>query len=277
MIGPLFSFQAPNPLLRNLIREHQIIRFAFGPDSEVPVKPYWPRPACAIAFYPRDREWISGMDGAPAWRKPRAAVIGQPTGMTWRQVGRDYLVYQIELQPGALLRLTGVPGLEQQDQHLDAEALLPTSFRELAARLTQIESPAEMIAHSEAWFLTQLDRCPGLSAMDRLAGRLIANPELGLDRLAAAAGVGARQLRRQFQDRTGVGPKLLARIARFDRLVRQRNADPSIDWLELAVSAGYHDYQHLARDFRDFTGTTPARFSSLEQAAPERGFGFKET
>lgn len=277
MTGPLFSFQAPNPLLRNLIREHQIIRFAFGPDSEVPVKPYWPRPACAIAFYPRDPEWISGMDGSPAWRKPRAAVIGQPTEMTWRQVGRDYLVYQIELQPGALLRLTGVPGLELQDQHVDAEALLPISFRELAARLTQTDRPTEMIALSEAWFLTQLDRCPGLSAIERLAGRLIANPGVGLDRLAAAAGLGVRQLRRQFQDRTGVGPKLLARIARFDRVVRQQNAIQGTDWLDLAVSAGYHDYQHLARDFRDFTGTTPARFSSLEQAAPERGFGFRET
>lgn len=276
-MGPVFLFRPPGPGLASLIREHQIIRFVFGPDGPVPAKPYWPRPASAIAFYPRDREWVSGPNAGPAWLKPRAAVIGQPTGLTWRHVGRDWLVYQIELQPGALTRLTGMPASRLQDQQVDAEALLPAGFRELVSRISGAAGPDEMIQLAEAWFHDQRDLRPGPVAADRLAARLVSEPHPDLDRLARAAGVGPRQLRRLVQARAGVGPKLLTRIARFDRVVRQHNAGGAADWLDLAMTGGYHDYQHLARDFRDFTGTSPAGFARLEQSAPERGFGFRET
>lgn len=47
-------------------------------------------------------------------------------------------------------------------------------------------------------------------------------------------------------------------------------------WLGLALDAGYHDHQHLARDFRQFTLATPSEFLTLEWRAPERWFGFRE-
>lgn len=276
-MSPVFSFLQPQTALKSLIRQHQIIRFSFGARDPVPVKPYWPRPACAIAFYPRDREWISGLDRTLPWQKPRSAVIGQPTGLTWRQVGRDYLVYQIELQPGALSRLTGVPADALTDGHVDAEALMPAPFRSLVDSIEDTDIPHQMIALAEHYFLAALARASALTQTDRLAARLMANPQTSLDLLASSASVGGRQLRRLFQERTGTGPKLLARIARFDSVVRQHNADPATDWLELAITAGYSDYQHMARDFRDFTGKSPVGFARLEDDAPERAFGYRET
>ncbi len=102
-----FHFLPPSPALAGLIRQHQIIRLTFGALETVPPKPYWPRPSAALAFYTRDPEWVRPLGEDRQRRKPRAALIGQPTRTTLRQGGRDFSVYQIEFQPGALHRLTG--------------------------------------------------------------------------------------------------------------------------------------------------------------------------
>jgi hypothetical protein len=35
-------------------------------------------------------------------------------------------------------------------------------------------------------------------------------------------------------------------------------------------TAGYHDYQHLVREYKEFTRFTPAEFFQLENLATER-------
>lgn len=274
---PVFHFAPPSPPLRGWVRQHQVIRLRFGAGLAVPVKPYWPRPAAALAFYLRDAEHVAAAPGAPQRRKPRAVIIGQPTVATLRQGGLDFSVYQIEFEPGALYRLTGLPMDSLTDEWVDAEQVFPASFRALVDRLAQHDEATELISQAEAWLLPQLlaPRRP-VAAADRVAQWLLNGDASGLDRLALSHGLDVRQLRRQFAARTGVSPRLFGRIARFDRLVRLANLAPQARWLDLALDAGYHDHQHLARDFREFTGLSPSAFRQLEMQAPERLFGFRE-
>jgi AraC-like DNA-binding protein len=275
---PVFQFLPPTPALRGWVRQHQVIRLRFDAGTPVPVKPYWPRPAAALAFYLRDAEQVATAPGTPAQRKPRAALIGQPTVATLRQGGLDFSVYQIEFEPGALYRLTGLPLDELTDAWVDAEQVFPPSFRALVDRLAQHDDPAALIALAEAWLLPQtLAPRRAAAAADRIAGLLLADAGgAGLEALALTHGLDVRQLRRQFAARTGVNPRLFGRVARFDRLVRLANLSPQARWLDLALDAGYHDHQHLARDFREFTGMAPSAFRALELQAPERRFGFRE-
>jgi AraC-like DNA-binding protein len=215
--------------------------------------------------------------GAAQRRKPRAAVIGQPTVATLRQGGLDFSVYQIEFEPGALHRLTGLPLDVLTDDWVDAEALFPPAFRQVVDRLAEHEEPGQLIALAEAWLmpLVRAARKPSAAA-DRVAQLLLQGEGPGLDALALAHGLDVRQLRRQFAARTGVSPRLFGRVARFDRLVRLANLAPQARWLDLALDAGYHDHQHLGRDFREFTRMSPSEFRQLELQAPERRFGFRE-
>jgi AraC-like DNA-binding protein len=267
------------------VRQHQVIRLHFAPGQPIPVKPYWPRPAASLAFYPRDRERVGAGREAPGLLKPRSVLIGQPTVVTQRLGGADFSVYQIEFEPGALHRLTGLPLGELSDGCVDAEAVLPASFRALADHIEDVDEPMAQIAAAEAWLMALVAECrrPARPA-DRiarhlLAGHLAEHPAghgAGLDELSRRHGVVARQLRRQFSDRMGIGPKLFARVARFDHLVRAANQSPQASWLGLALEAGYHDHQHLARDFKQFTLATPSEFLALEGRSPERSFGFSE-
>ncbi|WP_031235015.1 helix-turn-helix domain-containing protein [Asticcacaulis sp. AC402] len=272
-----FEFLPPSPHLVHLIRQHQIIRLSFATSESVPLKPYWPRPSPALAFYSRDPEWIRPLYATESRRKPRAVLIGQPTRTTLREGGRDFSVYQIEFQPGALHALTGLNLGELTDGDIDAEAVFPPDFAGLIREVEDTEDSGRRIRAAETWLQRHHQRRQRpMAAADAIALRLLQHPSMEIDRLARRHGISARQLRRVFDERIGVSPKLFARITRFDKLVRFSNRYPTYDWLSLAVEAGYYDYHHLRRDFREFCEMAPNDFRTVEAASPERRFGFRE-
>lgn len=273
---PVFHVLPPGPALRGWVRCHQIIRFRFGAGEGAPVKPYWPRPACALAFYPRDPETLVDASGAVLTVKPRATVIGQPTVLTHRRGGADFCVYQIEFEPGALHRLMGGAVASLTDQAVDAEAAFP-DLAEVADRITEARTVGAMVAAAEAWLIARIAACrQDADVVDWAAARLVEGRVRSLDRLASRIGLNARAFHRAFRARMGVSPKLFARIARLDRTIRARNAAPEADWLSLAIDLGYYDHQHMARDFRDLCLASPTAFLAAERAAPERRFGMAE-
>lgn len=82
--------------------------------------------------------------------------------------------------------------------------------------------------------------------------------------LASRAGVTPRHLQRRFQDRVGVGPKVLARILRFQNTLRHRTASTPVEWARVAVDCGYADQSHLIREYAAFAGETPASLLAAE-------------
>lgn len=48
---------------------------------------------------------------------------------------------------------------------------------------------------------------------------------------------------------------------------------PSLSWLNIAWETGYTDYQHLVRDFKEFSGSTPKILFEEESHSPERYLG----
>lgn len=273
---PVFRTLPPGPALRGWVRHHQIIRFRFDSPQGAPIKPYWPRPACALAFYPRDPEALVDAGGAGLVIKPRASLIGQPTVLTHRQGGADFCVYQIEFEPGALHRLLGASLATLTDQTLDAEAVFP-DLAAVADRIVEARTAGAMVEAAEDWLRRRIDGCRrDANAADWAAARLVAGQARSLERLAYQIGLNVRTFHRAFRDRMGVSPKLFARIARLDRLIRARNAAQATDWLSLAIDTGYYDHQHMARDFRELCLSSPTAFYAGEQAAPERLFGLAE-
>jgi AraC-like DNA-binding protein len=84
-------------------------------------------------------------------------------------------------------------------------------------------------------------------------------------RLAAACGWSRQHLGRRFRDELGMGPKLAARIVRFERarrlLLDARRRRPLA---ELALDCGYFDQAHLDRDFRRLAGCPPTTLVAEE-------------
>src|SRR5580700_8275792 len=80
---------------------------------------------------------------------------------------------------------------------------------------------------------------------------------ISVSSLAKRVNLSNRQLERRFLDTVGMTPKRFCRIRRFQRVL-QAMEEPCANWADAAVECGYYDQAHLIRDFRRFSGLTPA-------------------
>jgi methylphosphotriester-DNA--protein-cysteine methyltransferase len=76
--------------------------------------------------------------------------------------------------------------------------------------------------------------------------------------LGDVLGLGERQLRRRFHAAVGYGPKTLARVLRFQRLLELLDRPGSRASLaEAAADAGYADQAHMTGECARLAGLTP--------------------
>lgn len=111
-------------------------------------------------------------------------------------------------------------------------------------------------------------RRPDARAPDHVAGAvrlLIDRPELAVHAVAARVGVTHKALIEDVRRATGITPKALAALARFDRLIEAIPRERTVPWADLAVAVGYYDQSHAIRDFRQFTGMTPSRYAMISR------------
>ena len=89
-----------------------------------------------------------------------------------------------------------------------------------------------------------------------------------IDEIAGSLGVSRRQLERLFLRDVGIGPKLLARIHRFQALLRLAQRPRPDTWAALAARLGFADQSHMIREVRTFGGETPTAFVDFSAGPP---------
>ncbi|PBB41368.1 AraC family transcriptional regulator [Mesorhizobium sp. WSM3866] len=75
--------------------------------------------------------------------------------------------------------------------------------------------------------------------------------------LASEIGWSRKHLAAKFTDATGIGPKTLSRIVRFNRALSLSKRQDD-NWAGIAADCGYADQAHLVREFRQLAGETPS-------------------
>jgi len=205
-------------------------------------------------------------------------LYGQFAEVTNRMIGSNFLVLQVIFYPGAIYRLTGIPAVEFTNRYLDASFFFSTDIKFVNEQLFYAKSYPAMIDIANSFIRKLVSRHlkPRLLLDDACLILLRSDKQLSIDKLAKAACLSMKQLERKFKERTGINPKLYERIIRFDNTFRFKNANPDLDWLRIAMECGYHDYQHLVKEYKDFTGLNPNAFHDIENKAPERNFGLHE-
>jgi transcriptional regulator GlxA family with amidase domain len=108
------------------------------------------------------------------------------------------------------------------------------------------------------------------SVLDQVLIQSIKEPAVCIDQLVQSVFLSPRQLERKFNERIGISPKLFLRICRFNNSYWMHLKNPKMSWFDIAMSCGYTDYQHLAKEYKAFTGTTPNHFFVEERSAPGR-------
>ncbi|MDD1059447.1 helix-turn-helix transcriptional regulator [Streptomyces cocklensis] len=153
----------------------------------------------------------------------------------------------LRFAPGVGPALLGLPAREVRDLRVPLDALWPAAeARGLAARADG--GPAAAL---DAW---AAERTRTAGPADPLPAAVAAALSAGrpLPAVAAACGLGERQLRRRCEAAFGYGPRTLSRVLRLQRaLAMARTGTP---FARVAADAGYADQPHLSREVRSLAG-----------------------
>ncbi len=265
----------PNPALEEYIRKYQVFRFTYNLEDVVPVKYYTPRPEQCITFYLRDVQRYSPVQSLAIAGYPRCVINGIHNVSINRHGGHDFMAIKVVLQPGALFCLTGIPPHELTNTFIDAEAVWGSEIQAVCQRLANAAGLSEMFSMLEQFLkhLVVFHLRKELHPVDKATRFILHTQQFpSLPWLADQSCLSVRQFIRKFEERQGISAKLFERIVRFDRAYRMKNTDPEADWLFIALSCGYYDYQHLVKDYKEFTSLTPQALFELERKSLERRF-----
>lgn len=267
----IFSCITPSPGLRDVIRDYLIAHFRFDPTKPLPYKRYAPRPEQGITFFVRGRPSIVDPLTEEDRMAPSVAIFGQQMKRCNVHLAPEFLMLRVHFQPGALFRSLNIPLYEFGEDYFDAELVLGPELRAVSEQLASATSYAAMVAAVEAYLVrTVAGASRNVLAVDLAAARLTADPgNSSLDWLACQSSLSPRQFNRKFTERIGVGPKVYTRLLRYHRAYLFKAAHPTMPWSTVAIECGYTDYQHLVRDFRQFTNATPNWWLREDAASPE--------
>ena len=146
------------------------------------------------------------------------------------------------------------------------------SVRSLAHPIAQLQAPLAkwMAAGNVAAALAQVtqyfEQAGAQLAHDQRLGRAggamrAAGGTLPVRQVAAAAHITVRTLERKFKQAAGHTVKDVSSLMRFEQARNHLWQHPTASLAGLAQELGYTDQSHLGREFKRYSGTTPAAFA----------------
>jgi AraC-like DNA-binding protein len=246
---------------------------ATGGEAAVTYREQAPPPA--LAPWVRCLWVLTVQDGGgPGWVVPDGVMDLVASGPELRLAGPDTrpwpvgraagaVVVGVRFHPGAAPAVLGPPASELLDTRVAPDALWGRTGRELAERVGEAPTPAARLEAMAAALVGRLDdAAPPDPLVAAAVARLERDPAAAarVGAIGPAVGLGERQLRRRFLTGVGYGPKTLARVLRFQRLLALLRDDrPTRPGLaEVAAAAGYADQAHMSAECVRLAGRSPA-------------------
>jgi AraC-like DNA-binding protein len=173
---------------------------------------------------------------------------------------------QIALRPLGARALFGLPGGELAHHDYHGSDVLGRLAADLHQRVNETTSWQSRIRLVDAALSARLDPSRTVDAEVAEAWRLIlaGHGAVAIGTVASEVGWSERHLGNRMRIETGVSPKTLARIARFQYACALLSRDRARSLAGIAADSGYYDQAHLARDFRDIAGCPPSRWIAEE-------------
>ena len=187
-------------------------------------------------------------------------VAGPMTKPVLYSIDAGTEIVAVRLRPGVAHRLLGENAKALLNQDVPLRDLWPghraAPWEEVIAKRSE---SAKLAAIAEA--MTSHLRTDGelddfvMHATAWMAG----HPFASLDELSGLSRLSERQIRRQFDEAIGYGPKKLQRILRLQRLLwlASHESSPVPSLAQLSFAAGYADQSHMSREVVALTGVSP--------------------
>ena len=120
----------------------------------------------------------------------------------------------------------------------------------------------EAVAEVQQYFLNAHSEIAANSILFKAGAAMSkTNGTLPVSQVADAAHVTVRTLERNFKQSSGYSVKDVSGLMRFEQVRNRLWLFPTTNLAGLAHESGYSDQSHLSREFKRYSGTTPAAFA----------------
>lgn len=277
----LYQVIQPAPQLRAFVKEYLLLHFMFDKNKPFPIKPFPCRPQHTLCFYLRGGIIAANQQNDSLIKYPKIAINGsQLNRFDFYFFEPEYLLFSVDFQPGALSKFLKIPMNEDFiDNRIDAETILNPEIEPIYQQMLNAVSYESIIQITETYLWKRIQSLKSdFQKFDQVSHIIAANPSIfSIEQLASDACLSISQFERRFTQQMGITPKLFARINRYHQAFLLKDQNPNLDWLSIALQTGYNDYQHMVKDFKQFSGTTPNSLLQAQSQAPERVLGITTT
>lgn len=199
------------------------------------------------------------------WARGSETVVAGPATLpVTADLPPDAVVLGLRFRPGHAPAFLGLPAEELLNRGVPLREVWRDADR-LVEGLEASTSTADALRVLQDSVVEHRAQAP-----DDLVGAAVSQlrrkPATGVRELGDRLGISERQLLRRFTAAVGYGPKTLARVLRFQRLMRLLYEPRAGDWdlARLAAETGYADHAHLTREVTELSGSAP---STLRRAS----------
>jgi AraC-like DNA-binding protein len=261
-VDTLFNFYKPKPPLSTFIDNIWLYE---GYEPEHKTETILPTGTLELAINLRQNE-LRFYDAERPENCSRfsGAVVSGAHGRGFTvDAAKAVLMMGVHFKPGGAFPFLGLPVGELAGTHIDLETIWGPPARRLRERLCEATTSAERFQLVEEALLNRMpadvEQHYAVSAALEMFGTNQARPTVS--EAAKYLGLSQRRFIQVFKAEVGLTPKLFSRIQRFQQTRTLIQQNPLRNWADLALDSGYFDQSHLIREFVEFSGQTPTKYS----------------
>ena len=243
----------------NLFVDHYVLMDGRPSGAE---ERLFPNNKSEIFFNLGDRLTGQVLTDAPSFHLTQSVVSGvrnmpflfQP-GNRWSMAGLRFSLFGFHL-------LFGIPSYHFTNHNFDTSDVWGKEMEWIREQLLEATTCAARIQVLNDWIVSKI---PGISLPDVRKWKTVEQQLLQQQvpvavLLEKTIGYSHKHSLQLIKEKSGLTPKSIQKINRFDRCLRLLNKQASVEWAALALDAGYADQSHFIREFRQFTGYTPTTY-----------------
>lgn len=249
----------PHPALQEYVLHTATVDAVLPQGMADVVSPYPATPFQSLFFYCNNPVSMSRTGIGDFELQPNIVLTGPQFSRVNVKVSTQLRAIRVDFLPGGMYRMLGIPMHELFDGGFDALDFFGANMKSINEQLLHISNLEEGKNIVEKFLLTILKNSKEIIPLDyAIRSLLYSNGNLAIEKTASLACLSLKQFERKCKERIGMNPKMYARILRFSKAYRMREALPNLPWIKIAYEAGYFDQMHMIRDFKIFAGVNPS-------------------
>jgi AraC-like DNA-binding protein len=242
-------------------------------NSTATLDSYWTAdPKTGLVFYLTDMPQHLSPEKSAVLSGKSSCLVGlltQSNGSV-RLKGR-YRTFQIQFKAHGIYNIFRIPMTGFTNRIFDTEDVFGKAAKEIHEQLANTSDMHQMAAFADRFLFSFLNRrkrthapFDGITAISQELSH--ATEIVPVAQYAYRANMSIRNFERRFSEQIGTSAKVYTKLLRFHTAIKRGLVQWEKGLTSVAYDCGYHDYQHMVKDFKAFTGFTPKAFFEQSDA-----------